>query len=111
MGPDDNNPGLSLIAGPDDDDSLDLGDMDLSVEGEAEDLEFDGDDFSLEGLSFVDDMEEDALIDDLDLGAELLFTESDLSSVAYDYYKNLREVQEKIQPPAVAPMELSLIHI
>lgn len=105
MGPDDNNPGLSLIAGPDDDDSLDLGDMDLSVEGEAEDLEFDGDDFSLEGLSFVDDMEEDALIDDLDLGAELLFTESDLSSVAYDYYKNLREVQEKIQPPAVAPME------
>ncbi len=51
-----------------------------------------------EGLSeFADD---DAEFADLDLGAELLFTESDISAIAFDYYQNVKAIQEKLQPPA-----------
>lgn len=82
-----------LLSEPEDSgglDGLDLGDLGLSDEDEG-----------FDGLGFTDGSEDDFIEDDLELGAELLFTESDISEVAFDYYNNLKAVQEKIQPPAV----------
>ena len=69
---------------------FDLGGLDLSMEE------------GLDDLGFADTSEEDWLGDELDLGAELLFTESDLSAVAFDYYNNVKAVQERIHPPVTS---------
>lgn len=101
MGTNDLFGGLPLLGEPSaeeatpDLDSLDLG-GDMS----------DGEGLGLDGLDFADDIasmgfkddEEDEL-DGLTLGADLLFSEDDISTLAFDYYNSVKNVLDKIQPP------------
>ena len=102
MAPDELFGGLSLFSdnskpGDDGSSDLDLGGLDLEeaeIEGGSP---FD----NLDTLGFADDDSDDfGDLGDLDLGAELLFTESDVSAVSFDYYNSVKSMQDKIQPPS-----------
>lgn len=88
--------------------------MELEADGDAfslgsEQLTADNDGFSgglgdLDGLDGIAGLEDDGGdFVDFDLGAELLFAESDISAIAFDYYKNVKAVQERLQPPPNSP--------
>lgn len=102
MAPDELFGGLSLFSdnskpGDDGSSDLDLGGLDLE---EAE-LEGGSPFDNLDTLGFADDDSDDfGDLGDLDLGAELLFTESDVSAVSFDYYNSVKSMQDKIQPPS-----------
>lgn len=96
--------GLSLFEEPGaSDDTPNLDGLELGGEGS------DSESVDLSALAFVDDIasmgfgdDDEDEFDALTLGADLLFSEADISALAFDYYNSVKTVLDKIKPPTNA---------